>query len=1521
MVADPLSLAGVATLPDLLRAAAEATPDQVIVHIAAAGHERAIRYRELYEAAQSAALALRRSGLHPGQTLLVALESSADFLAGFWGALIAGVVPAPLAAEPERILAIWAALERPALLVNQALGAALVALAEQQGRSALLSVDRQCPLAGPWIAPTVQLISSAAQPMGPGPDGADAVEWVRPQPNDLAYLQFSSGSTGDPRGVELSHAALLANLRQMLAACAISASDSAVSWMPYYHDMGLIAGHMLPLAAGIKQVKIDQFYFARRPAIWLETADHHRATLLSAAPFALALVNRRVARERIAGLDLSCVRVLAVGAEAIAPDTCRAFLEHLAPAGLSAQALLPVYGLAEACVGVTMAPPGAGMATCTLDRAALAQAGRAVEVLAGSRDDSAVDEARLLELVDVGAPLPGCQVRIVDDHDRLLDAGSIGHIQVSGPQLMRGYHRSPEPAAPFCDGWLRTGDLGFLRSGRLVITGRAKEVIIVNGHKHHAPDLEDLVRAVDGLHARRLAVCGALRSGSAEERVVVFVALRPAGRTSGAPSPWQDALPALGDVVRRLRRATGTAAIDVVPLAAQDFPRTTSGKLRRTHLRERYQAGEFAALIAAVHTALAELRPPPSLAADTPADRLEQELIQLCAQALGIDARVVGAHESVFDLGATSLQLMDLLAAIGDRFRIEPDPAALRQRPTPAGLADWLRAHPHGLSTSDAARFAASDRVDAGPVAIIGMACRLPGADTPEQFWANLAAGIDSVRPLPSVRRDGIASPAPRGPAWGSLLDEVSCFDAAFFNIEPGEAAAMDPQQRIVLELAYEALERAGYAAGRRAGRQVGVFIGVGEASYQQLLLPLLDHGGELHPSAATGNMRNLIAGRIAHSLDLNGPAIALDTACSSTLVALHMARTSLLLGDCDLALVGGINLNLTETPYQLLERAGAISPSGRCRAFDDGADGIVLGEGAGILVLERLDLAQRHGDQVLAVIRGSAINNDGRALSPMAPNPLRQAEALRQAYREAGIDPASVSYIEAHGTGTAIGDPTEARSLAQVFPPSASAAPRMIGSVKTNLGHLLNAAGIPSLIKVILMLQHREIPPSLHYTAPNRRFDLARAGMAVSTALRPWRGPGPLRAGVNSFGFGGTNAHVILEEPPVALAAAVPAECTAEAQPFHLLALSARSELALRTLGAALAERLRADRQLCAADVCFSAGEREVFEHRAALLVGGPPKSPEETRLDMASALEGLATGQAAPGLMLTAAPATRRRKVALLFAGQGAQYPRQGAALYQAEAAFRATLDAASDQLGPINGRTLLQWCFGADVASAALADTAVTQPLLVAFEVALARLVMGWGLAPDAVVGHSVGELAAACIAGALSFEDALELARVRGRLMAAYAEPGMMAAVFAPEAAVRAVVAQTPEALAIAALNTPNQVVISGRSAAIERALEILERDGFSAVIVNHTSAYHSPLIQPAVQPITQAAAALQSTAPAIPFLSTVSVDWIRGPTALGAEYWAAQALQPVRFAPALERLIGEGFDTFVEIGPN
>ncbi|MDQ4075634.1 MAG: polyketide synthase, partial [Chloroflexota bacterium] len=419
-------------------------------------------------------------------------------------------------------------------------------------------------------------------------------------------------------------------------------------------------------------------------------------------------------------------------------------------------------------------------------------------------------------------------------------------------------------------------------------------------------------------------------------------------------------------------------------------------------------------------------------------------------------------------------------------------------------------------------------------IAILGMACRLPQANTPAQFWSNLTIGKSSIQEVPAERWSVAEyyDPTPGAPGksmskWGGFIEGVREFDAAFFDITPDEAAVMDPQHRILLELAYAALESAGYAGDRRKRRRIGVFVGISHNSYEEFTRPLLLSGEPVPPSMVADNLRNLAAGRIAHSLDLTGPNLAIDTACSSSLVALHYARLSLLAGECDLALVGGINLNLTATPFVAFSSAGALSPSSRTNLFDERADGFVLGEGGGMVVLAPLEQAQAEGDPILAVIRGSAVNNDGRSHGLMTPNPVGQQAVMADAYRDAQVDPDTVSYIEAHGTGTQIGDAVEARSLTRIFNPPSGGGCRYVGSVKTNVGHLLSGAGMASLIKVILALKHRQIPPSLNCEQPRSRLHLERAGFVVNTAVEAWRGPAPRRAGINAFGFGGTNAHV----------------------------------------------------------------------------------------------------------------------------------------------------------------------------------------------------------------------------------------------------------------------------------------------------------------------------------------------------------------------------------------------------------
>ncbi len=429
-------------------------------------------------------------------------------------------------------------------------------------------------------------------------------------------------------------------------------------------------------------------------------------------------------------------------------------------------------------------------------------------------------------------------------------------------------------------------------------------------------------------------------------------------------------------------------------------------------------------------------------------------------------------------------------------------------------------------------------------IAILAVACRFPGADSPEAFWQNLAAGVESVQKVPPARwsTDHFFAPPPYQPGksisqWGAFLDDIQRFDAAFFGIAPAEASIMDPQQRILLELAHETVTHAGYTNDRRAGLRIGVFLGIGQNSYSELTIPLLLSGQPTHPMLVANNIRNQIAGQIAHSLNLTGPALVLDTACSSSLVALHMARQSLLAGDCDLALVGGINLNITPTPFVAFSSAGVLSATAHTFAFDERADGFVLGEGGGMLLLSTLARATIAQDPILAVVRGSAINNDGRSLGAITPSPAGQEAVLRAAYATADIDPATISYIEAHGTATRIGDVVEARALTRFFGKAPLNGTRYLGTVKPNVGHLLSAAGMPSLIKVLLALQHRQLPPTLHCEQVRPSLKLQQAGFTLNQTLIDWAAAEtdqPLRAGVSGFGFGGTNAHIILEEAPL---------------------------------------------------------------------------------------------------------------------------------------------------------------------------------------------------------------------------------------------------------------------------------------------------------------------------------------------------------------------------------------------------
>jgi acyl transferase domain-containing protein len=712
------------------------------------------------------------------------------------------------------------------------------------------------------------------------------------------------------------------------------------------------------------------------------------------------------------------------------------------------------------------------------------------------------------------------------------------------------------------------------------------------------------------------------------------------------------------------------------------------------------------------------------------------------------------------------------------------------------------------------------------PIAIVGMACRFPGdADNPEAYWRLLSQGIDAISEVPADRWDidEYYDPDPQAPGktstrWGGFLRRIDGFDPHFFGVSLREAATMDPQQRLALEVAWEALENAGLSADDMRASRTGVFLGLTSAEYLQLHHKLRGDE-ELDAYLAPGNVLNVAAGRIAYFLGLRGPSVAVDTACSSSLTAVHLACQSLRRKECDTVLAGGVNTLVIPDTFICFSKWGMMAADGRCKTFDAAADGFVRGEGAGIIVLRRLSDARAAGDPILAVIRGTAANQDGASSGLSVPNGLAQQAVIREALADAKVDPQQVSYVESHGTGTSLGDPIEVEALAAVYGESrAKDRPLAIGSAKTNLGHLESASGIAGLIKVVLALRERAIPPHLHFHTPSPAIPWDEIPVTVPTELTPWEVEGPRIAAASAFGFSGTNVHVVLEEAPESPLAAEGTGDGAD-RPLQLMSLSAKSPVAL----ADLARSFRAHLEGCSddglADIAHTANTgRAQFSHR--LAVRAASISELRDRLGVA------ADGREAAGVRRGDSAGAPR--VAFLFTGQGSQYVGMGRELYETLPLFRRRLDECDALLREHLDRSLLSVIFEGD--GAVLHQTRYTQPALFAIEYALACVWRSWGIEPSVVMGHSVGEYVAACVGGMLRLEDGLRLIAERARLMQELPEAGTMAAVLASEERVAAVIESHRDALSIAAVNGPESVVIAGRESIVDEMVAAFEADG-------------------------------------------------------------------------------------------
>ncbi len=815
------------------------------------------------------------------------------------------------------------------------------------------------------------------------------------------------------------------------------------------------------------------------------------------------------------------------------------------------------------------------------------------------------------------------------------------------------------------------------------------------------------------------------------------------------------------------------------------------------------------------------------------------------------------------------------------------------------------------------AKLDAIERAKIEPIAIVGMGCRFPGhANTPEEFWQLLRDGVNGISEVPDNRWDVEAYYDPDPNAPGKMyvrrfgfVDQVDQFEPQFFGISPREALSMDPQQRLLLEVSWEALEYAGIVPNQLAGSQTGVFIGISTNDYSRIPITSGDRS-YMDAYLGTGTAFSVAAGRLSYTLGLHGPAFALDTACSSSLVAIHLACQSLRAGQSDLALAGGVNLILSPDATIAMAKTHALAPDGQCKTFDASADGYSRGEGCGIVVLKRLSDALADGDNILALIRGSAINHDGRSSGLTVPNGQAQQVVIRSALADAGgIEPEQINYIETHGTGTQLGDPIEVRAIAGVMGKRSKEEPVLLGSVKTNVGHAEAAAGMASLLKVILALQNGTIPPQLHFNEPNPHIDWQSLPVKVVNEPTSWqRGDTPRIAGINSFGISGTNAHLVLEEPPL------PESSTSEAErPLHALALSANDESALAALATRFERYMRANPGARIADIAHTANiGRSHRPYRLAVL----GDSTEQIR----QKLNGYASKKDEQGLIQGRVEGIESPKIAFLFTGQGSQYINMARELYQTQPLFKATLDKCDELLHPYLERPLLSVLYPEPGQDSPINETAYTQPALFAIEYALAELWRSWGIQPSVVMGHSVGEYVAACVAGVFSLEDGLKLIAERGRLMQELPRDGAMAAIFANKSRVLDAIAPYTDRVSIAAANGPENIVISGQEAALQAILEQFAAEGIKSSRLAVSHAFHSPLMEPMLDAFNKVASSVRYSKPKISLISNVTGQTATLEQIGNADYWCTHIRQGVEFQQAMLTLHAQGYRLFLEIGP-
>jgi acyl transferase domain-containing protein/acyl-CoA synthetase (AMP-forming)/AMP-acid ligase II/NADPH:quinone reductase-like Zn-dependent oxidoreductase/NAD(P)-dependent dehydrogenase (short-subunit alcohol dehydrogenase family)/acyl carrier protein len=1439
-------------LPKMLERAADNSTG--IIFITETNTIDFLAYQDLFAAAQKILTGLRQQNLQPQDRVILHLQNPRHFFVCLWGCFLGGLVPIPLGVN---LSGDRSKLQQAKELCN----AALVITDE-----VLEDLLRGDPEGYP---------KRLAPRRGECNRSTDSPPWHQGNLDDLALLLLTSGSTGKPKGVKLTNRNLLASVYGMATVNHLTQQDVTLNWMPLEHVASLVMFHLTEVALGCQQIQVKSELILQNPLTWLDLIHQHRVTATWSPNFAYNLVNEKLVKlSKLSNQvkpdwDLSCLRWMGNGAEAVVGKTTADFLELFTPYGLSSQVLSPGYGMSETTSGIAHA------------------------------QDFAINLQR--EFVSVGAPIPGVSLRIVDEGNQVVPEGEIGLLQVQGETVTPGYDQQPELNNEIFtdDGWFNTGDLGFLESGQLTITGRQKDVIIINGVNYYNHEIETIVEAIAGVNISYTAACGVM-DVKGQEQIAVFFSTNYQG----------DELRALINTIRRdVFTQIGVAPAYLIPVTPETIPKTAIGKIMRSQLSQRFAAGEFKTVISKVQ----ELFNQRDLSQqDLPGNAIEQGLLEVWQSVLQLDR--IGVKDNFFELGGNSLLLMEVLSLLPPEYKLSA--VLLFQYPTIATLANYLQsdqespAVQQGKYRGEARRKATGNK----DVAIIGMSCRFPGANDLDQFWENLCNGVESISFFSDQELiDSGVEPAlvnhPNYVKASPILDDIENFDADFWGYSPKEAQLLDPQQRLFMECAWASLEDAGYDPLSYQG-DISLYGGAATNTYllnniyphrhqidQQDDLQVLNLSSMGGFQVTTANDKDYLTTRTSYKLNLTGSSVNVQTACSTSLVTVHLACQSLINGECDMALTGGVSVHSPQKMGYLYQEGMILSADGHCRAFDAEASGTIFGSGAGMVVLKLLERAVEDGDRIYGVIKGSAVNNDGGTkVGYFAPNVDGQTRVIAEAIAYADISPESVSYIEAHGTGTKLGDPIEIQALSQAYSkgelpfahPSKHCA---VGSVKTNVGHLQMASGIVGLIKTTLCLYHRKIPASLHFQQPNPQIDFTRSPFYINTHLQDWKGDmSPRRAGVNSLGIGGTNAHVILEE---FIDQKEPENIPL---PAYLLTLSAKNKPALQELAIAHQNFIKNNAEISLSDICLTSNiGRHHFNYRHGIVA--------TNKQELINKLSKLSIGDL-----------QHQHKLAFLFTGQGSQYLGMARQLYDTCDVFKENCDRCLEICNIVGAFPIVGAFREMPLQGFDINQTQYTQPLLFTIEYSLAQLWLFWGVKPDVMVGHSIGEYVAAAIAEVFSLEDALKLVCARGKLMQSLPANGAMLAVFNTPEKINYLL---DERITIAADNGTH-LVLSGLKNEINHLAQQLENLSIKTKLLEVSHAFHSPLMQPMVEEFRKVAESISYELPKIPIVSNLTGK-LADQAIATADYWIKHILQPVQFAKSIKYLAIQQVDIFLEIG--